>query len=434
VGAHTPFDGVRDNVEKIKNKHRLHFYPEQQISENVLVDIVLINDTVPENRRKERYRIIQEENGEKTEFTLEDGKIIELKVNGKMIPEEEFENYEDLVDEMITNIPPPPVPPAPPTPPTPPSAPVPPTPPAPPAAPKAPTSIFKVKTATKQTVTKTKKEDGKTVIVIETDDGKEPMEIVIEKEGNVILIDGNKLEDGDTAIIIDEHNPRFGLMSISPKSRSFTFDSKNIELDKNALLGWAEDAKGENTWAFEDNEGKLSFGLEKEQLAKIKEDQERAIKLYQEQLKAYRNDLQHQSAEMQQLTKKQMNEVNKRLKEMQKLQRIDGDAFLWMSDNNTVQELLFDAKDSDNSYEIYFEGSGRFTTENVSSRIERELVRDGLIDSGSDYKLEINAKGMKVNGKRVSDEVFEKYKSIYERSTHSKMNKRSNLSINKKDD
>jgi len=47
--------------------------------------------------------------------------------------------------------------------------------------------------------------------------------------------------------------------------------------------------------------------------------------------------------------------------------------------------------------------------------------------------LEINDKRMKVNGKKVSDEVFEKYKKIYEKSTRSKMNKRSNMSINKKD-
>ena len=90
-------------------------------------------------------------------------------------------------------------------------------------------------------------------------------------------------------------------------------------------------------------------------------------------------------------------------------------------------------KDLQDNYEVFLEGSGHFYTENVSSRIERELVRDGIIDSGSDYKLEINENRMKVNGKKVDDETFEKYKKLYEKSTRSKMNKKSNMSINKKD-
>ena len=145
VGAHTPFDGIKEKVNEFTNQHRMHVYPDQLVSENnILVDVVLINDTIPEKRRKETYRVIREENGEKTEFTLQDGEIVELKINGEPIPEDEFENYEDLIDEIIVDIPEPPEPPiAPeppvaPVPPVPPVAPVAPTPPVPPVAPKAP--------------------------------------------------------------------------------------------------------------------------------------------------------------------------------------------------------------------------------------------------------------------------------------------------------
>ena len=439
VGASTPFDDAREYEYEVLENHDLHFYPELIESEkNILVDVVLVSDTIPEKRKKQTYKVTREENGEKTEFTLEDGEIIELIINGEPIPESEFEKYEDMVDGIIIDIPEPPAPPAPPVAPEPFAAPAPEAPPAPPVAPKAPkppkapkTSFFELKTRTTQTVTSTKNEEGKTVIVIETDGGKEPMEIVIEEAGNVVLIDGNKLEEGDTAIIIDEHSPKYGYLF--PDKNEFKFKTKELKFDNDALLGWVESNDAKDIWAFEDVHENGIFGFDEKEMKKMKEDQERAIKLYKEQIRAYRNDLNHQSKEMQQLTRKQMAEVNERLRELQKLQNSGSNSYLFKTDNGKAKGYLFDAQDARDNYEVFFEGKGRFYTQNVSSRIERELIRDGLISSGADYKLEINDKRMKVNGKKVSDEVFEKYKKIYERSTRSKMNKRSNMSINKKD-
>jgi len=435
VGANTPFDHIREQGNKVTDHLRLHVFPETHVHENVLVDVVLINDTIPENRRKEKYKVTREENGEKTEFTLEDGEIIELKVNGKTIPEEEFEFYEDMVDGIIIDIPAPPAPPTPPVAPEPAAAPLAPNAPVPPVAPTAPepprNSFFEVKTTTKQTVTKGRNEEGKTVIVIETDNGKEPMEIVIEESGNLILIDGNELGYGDTAIIIEEYNPRIGNRTLFPSSKGFTFESKDLNFDQDAILEWAEGEENGNLWAFEGGEVN-SFTFDEKALKKMKKDQDTAIKLYQEQLRTYRSDLRHQSTEMQQLTKKQMNEISQRLKEAQKLQKLSRTNIIGSSKNKSTG-YLFDAKDLQDNYEVYFEGSGRFSTGNVSSRIEHELIKDGIIDSGSDYKLEINDQRMKVNGRKVDDETFEKYKKIYERSTKSKMNKRSNMSINKRD-
>ncbi len=424
IGANTPFDGISEKIEKAKEHHKLHFYSEQ-IDENVLVDIIMINDTVPDNRRKETYRIIKKENGETTEFTMEDGEIVELKINGESIPKEEFENYEDLVDEMISDIPEPPVPPIPPTPSV---APVAPTPPVPPVAPTPPNPskapFFQVKKRTTQTVTKGKNDSGQTTIVIETDDGKEPMEIVIEKEGNLILIEGNELKEGDTAIIIDEHDPGFGYRNFIPKELKF---------DEDKLLDWVESGKGGNIWAFEDGHGTNLFRFDKEHMEKNKEDQQKAIELYQEQLFAYRKDLNHQSAELQKLTRKQMKELSDQLRDSQRLMK-EYNIFYFGEGEDKVQEYLFDTKDLKDNFEIYFEGNGRFNSQNSSSRIERELVEDGLIKNGSDYKLELNDKRMKVNGEKQPDEVLEKYKNLYERSTNSKMDKNANLSINKKDD
>lgn len=70
--------------------------------------------------------------GQQIETTIREGELSYLKIDGKEIPAAEFKNYENLVEEVIENIPPPPPPPpapmAPPAPPAPP-APAPPPPP-----------------------------------------------------------------------------------------------------------------------------------------------------------------------------------------------------------------------------------------------------------------------------------------------------------------
>ncbi|MCB0632851.1 MAG: M56 family metallopeptidase [Saprospiraceae bacterium] len=86
-------------------------------------------DTVPGNHS---YTFQGDWNGKEYNVKIINNKIKKLSINGKTIPEEEFANYFDEVQDLLDNN----VPPAPPAPPVPPAAPVPapaPTPPAPPA-------------------------------------------------------------------------------------------------------------------------------------------------------------------------------------------------------------------------------------------------------------------------------------------------------------
>ena len=50
------------------------------------------------------------------------------------------------------------------------------------------------------------------------------------------------------------------------------------------------------------------------------------------------------------------------------------------------------------------------TTANFDNRLEAALEKDGLIKG--DYTLELTDGGMIINGKKVSDEVYEKYKNF----------------------
>ncbi len=149
VGATTPLDNLKTHkaistsVETLSNPV-VYVKANSLPTINVLPRIVL--DTIPVKRR-DRRKIIKTENGRAIEITMEDGQISNLKIDGNEIPADQYDQHEDLIQDLVVefeNISPPPAPPAPPTPPQI-MADVP-APPAPPgAAPKAPAPLTKVK-------------------------------------------------------------------------------------------------------------------------------------------------------------------------------------------------------------------------------------------------------------------------------------------------
>jgi uncharacterized phage infection (PIP) family protein YhgE len=65
---------------------------------------------------------------------------------------------------------------------------------------------------------------------------------------------------------------------------------------------------------------------------------------------------------------------------------------------------------------IFSLGSKRGT---LQSRIEKELRRDGLMSGNGTYTFKLKENRLKVNGKKQSDAMYQKYKDIYERYTGS---------------
>jgi hypothetical protein len=54
-------------------------------------------------------------------------------------------------------------------------------------------------------------------------------------------------------------------------------------------------------------------------------------------------------------------------------------------------------------------------------RIEATLIRDELIKSGSRYTFELTDKYLKIDGNKMPEALFEKYRKIYEESTGIKL-------------
>ena len=54
-------------------------------------------------------------------------------------------------------------------------------------------------------------------------------------------------------------------------------------------------------------------------------------------------------------------------------------------------------------------------------RIEQTMIRDELIKSGSRYTFELTDKYLKIDGNKMPEALFEKYRKIYEESTGIKL-------------
>lgn len=78
----------------------------------------------------------------------------------------------------------------------------------------------------------------------------------------------------------------------------------------------------------------------------------------------------------------------------------------------------------------YFEDGG-IVDGTVETAFENALVKDGLIQNTDNYTMELSGKGMKVNGKKQPDAVWEKYKSIYRKVSGYELKGKSQIVIDK---
>ena len=60
-------------------------------------------------------------------------------------------------------------------------------------------------------------------------------------------------------------------------------------------------------------------------------------------------------------------------------------------------------------------------TQATKARIKSELFRDGLIDDPEDFDFKISAKSLKVNGKKQSEALRQKYQDIIKESNNGQL-------------
>ena len=117
VGATTPLDKLKahriisTSVQTLTNP--VVFVETNRLPTLNIHPEIIVLDTIPA-KKQDRRKIIKTENGRAIEVTMEDGHISNLKIDGNEIPAEEYDQHEELVQELMVefeNIPTPPTPP-----------------------------------------------------------------------------------------------------------------------------------------------------------------------------------------------------------------------------------------------------------------------------------------------------------------------------------
>ena len=371
----------------------------------------VLNDTTP--KRKGELTIKHEDNGKSVEMKMKDGEIIKLKIDGKDIPKEDFDKYGDVTEDLMDNLPVPPAPPAPPTPPsppsfnTPPAPPPPPTPPAfetpptPPAPPMPPTppapprwGIRKEKDAQGNTILRMEKRNGKT----------SEIKITPDKE---VYIDGKKVEDGQKLPF-----------SLRDTEGVYGFDNFHLMMPR-------------FDFNFGDEGNLFKFdNLDDDIVLKINPKIKSKIRLFQDS-KTWDNQSQRIAEEWRLHSKKFKLDTEKMRRNAEKMskefQKNQGE---WQ--RNAERMAREQLRNFDNQKHFFkADGDGNFIwNQGPKSAIERELERDGFIKNGKKtYKIELNEKDLKINGKEMPKEMHEKYLRIYTESSGSKPSKKGKFSV-----
>jgi beta-lactamase regulating signal transducer with metallopeptidase domain len=242
VQANTPFGNFLTKVVSVETPI---FEPAEDPMPYKEVEYPVEADTIPDGMQDAHFHIST--NDEQVEVRVKDGKIMFLEVNGEVIPPSRYGEYDEQVQEILANMPEPPDAPEAPEFPEFPEMPAPPSPPSferfpAPTAPPAPGS---------RKITTQKDRNG-TTFLIETEDGGEPVEIVV-KDGKkgTIIVNGQEitgLKKGDKTIIMQdvpqtftwngewfsrpgEASPLFPALSAD----QFNFDFPALALDCNEL-------------------------------------------------------------------------------------------------------------------------------------------------------------------------------------------------------
>jgi beta-lactamase regulating signal transducer with metallopeptidase domain len=319
-------------------------------------------DTLPEGK----ITIRTSRNGKKIEAKISDQKIQELIVDGKTIPSSEYNSYEETLNDIIASVPPPPPPPGFPKMP-PPGLPGDVPPPSIPAPPKAP----------------------------------------MPPKGNGYYYYHN----GDDHIIIEGPKKGFGYQYKMKPGYKFDWNDGPIGFDRSIVIDGMDSTEVARyfmpNFKFRDFEN-FTYKMDTAQLRKLKHE------LGNLKLKMGEMPFKMDSLQMYKLNK-ELGNLKMRMGDMQlrlgdKQMFFDGPKF-----KMEPGEFDFDLKALMPLMKM--KGWGGSTRE----RIEATLIRDELIKSGSRYTFELTDKYLKIDGNKMPEALFEKYRKIYEESTGIKL-------------
>ena len=378
-------------------------------------------DTLPP---KGKLTIIKEEDDKKVEMKVEDGNITQLKIDGKDIPKEDFDKYEDVTDGLLYGLPP--------TPPTPPTAPMPPSPfaapmpPIPPTAPLAPMPPFPGTTMKKE-----KDSEGNTILKMKKADGTySEIKITTDKD---VFIDGKKMEEGKDMKLNLGQNDFFNFNFDNNWTKGF----QNFDLNKHfdfvmpkIKMKGLEDGllRGPHNFYFMDIDSvKMGDGNDSTRVYKFKDKYRYEFNWSDEDVQHIKEDARRLSEDARQNAEKYRKNAEKYRQEAQKMQR---DAQRMGREKQLLEReeerMVRDRERAQNRDSRSKER--RMDMDKLRNAFEQELQKDGFLKNGDKkYEFELSDKALKINGKSQSKAMHEKYIKLYQEKSGARANGNFNL-------
>lgn len=374
------------------------------------LDMDIFMDTIPS---KGSIRIRTEHKGKDVELKTKNGKITNLIIDGKKIPKSEYPKHEDLVVEIIENIPSPPAPPAPTDFPPPPPAParvdspVPPPPPAPGEWNEKSKKKNKAKYKKKSKSKSSSNEDG-SVMIIRTYEGDNVIEeitvgeggklFITDENGALIHLEADKIifDNSDQMKAIElmqkEAEQKAREVALFAKERNVLFEKQAKEIEVQMAL------QQENLEA-------LTEELEGKSLAEQKAI-ELGVKQLQEEMLARQKELQEKAFEW-----------AEELKETDHL-IMKGNNIHFLGNDGAV--IIGD-----------FQENGKIDTD-LKPYFEKVMIANKLVKDINDYKIKLTGKYLKINGKKMSREIHKEFLEIYKDMNGQSFGKDDEIIIKKK--
>ncbi len=387
-------------------------------------------DTLPQGK----VNISTTRNGEKIEAKLRGGKIKELKINGVVQPESAYDAYLPIFEEIVIDPPAPPAPPAI----TPMVAPSPPGAPAPPVAPT-------IKVKGKVSVKTTDDDEGNTILLISTDDGREPMEVKVkgDQDEKVVIINGEVMETDSEFIVVDENQI---VLDVAPgqfkgklgewkdlEGNSFIWvDSVSNSFARFNYSVLDEKAYAEKLRALEEAlaKGKITQAEMAEKQAELAEKQQALIELKGE---IHEMDL-AKALEGQIVNEEVKAELQKSLAKVQDQLALEQELKLRVVEMELAhqEEVLEEVKEmAENELEAAKASVEvlRERNEEAKKALIEGLYNDGILSSKERYAIILTEKSLKVDGKKQSPAVFQKYWKLYQEKIGKTINSKYKMTL-----
>ncbi len=330
-------------------------------------------DTIPTKSKNSSRYSYHFSNGKTVEIESNNGEVNSLKIDGKHIPKNDWDKYQEEL-ASLKNVPAPPTPPSrnrmsPPAPPAPPSAPRF-APPVPPSAPVPPNKLLGNATRTSH-ITKEVDREGNTVIVIQSEDSKEPIRIKVDGDDqSSITVNGEQLEkdifiNEDVDISLEELFGNEDLAALMEETTTYQTEMEN-EYEEEMRQHDEETEEWEKTLEKEMDK----FG---DDMASFGED----MGSFGEEMGSFGEDMGSFGEEMGSFGEA-MGKFGEEL-------------------GKSIASMVIDIPEVKANKLVY-----------------DELVKDGYAKEGKKFSYKLSKDALYINGKKQSNSVAKKYKRIYE--------------------